>query len=277
MSHKKNISRRSGTGKKEKKELDRLRRILAKREAELDREYRKNARLKRQLAALKGAYGYTPHERDVRLLKDHRKTGEEGGELKEMLRLREVNARRFAGRTYLSYLIQTVKESTLGLILFRISRHLRRLRLFRTIAAIVSALVVALLLSAFFLTALPFLILFGLGTLSAVFLRARAANRRLLAALTPSKRVRIVIFPEHITFSDDTFAERSAKAMAEEKNTTVLVVTPYIWSTKGLGGKGMFFTARMEAPHLYLIRKNYFFILRRRVLDQLDADITVIY
>ena len=57
----------------------------------------------------------------------------------------------------------------------------------------------------------------------------------------------------------------------------VLVVSPYPLSSRGLGGKGGFFTARREAEGLYLVRRHYFFMLRKRVLDALEQDITVVY
>jgi hypothetical protein len=65
--------------------------------------------------------------------------------------------------------------------------------------------------------------------------------------------------------------------MAAEEGVTVIVVTPYTVSGRGLGGRGRFFTARREADHLYVVRRHYFFTLRRRVLDRLDGEITVVY
>lgn len=270
MKQQKNTSRRREGGTRTQKEIKRLR--LA-----LDKERRKNARLKRQITALKGAYGQSPGEQELRWFKGRRKGGDRDREQAELLRAGEVNARRFSKSTYLAYLTQTVKESTVGMIFSRIALYVRRLRLVRTIVAVLSTVTVALLLSAFFLTALPFLILLSLGTLLVIFLRAQAANRRMRRALAGCERVRVMILPEQITFSEDTFAEGSAKDMARERGTAVLAVTPRLWSAKGLGGKGMFFTARREASDLYLIRRGYYFILRRRVLDHLDTDVTVIY
>ena len=57
----------------------------------------------------------------------------------------------------------------------------------------------------------------------------------------------------------------------------VLVVSPYPVSPRGLGGKGSFFTARKEAEGIYLVRRHYFFMLRKRVLDAMGQNITMIY
>ena len=69
----------------------------------------------------------------------------------------------------------------------------------------------------------------------------------------------------------------SALEMASDPDVTVIVVSPYPWSTKGFGSHRMFATARQEQPRLYLVRKYYYFILRRRVLALVDPDLSILY
>lgn len=256
-------------------EIKRLKRALSEQDRALARERRENARLKRQLSEAKGVYGA---ESDGEFSLGSRKKTASGqaSEWADLLDAGRVNAKRFSKKSYFRYLIQTVKESTLGLIIRRVSRYLRRLRLIRTVAAIVSAILVALLFSAVFIAALPFLILVTLSALAAVLFRAAKANRLMKHELS-GKHIRVIIAPDTVTFQDGTFFERSAEAMAAEPDTAVLVVTPHLLSTRGLGGKGMFFTVRKEQEDLYLVRRAYFFILRRRVLDCLDKEITFMY
>lgn len=253
-----------------------LKKRVARLEKALTEERRENAALKRRIADLNGGYGTF----DIKTLKGYkvrRRRSTPKREQQDMLRAASINARRFSKKSYVRYLIHTVKESTVGLIFRRISVYFRRFRLIRRIAAVVAAVLMALLLSAFFITALPFLLLLLVATLMAVILRAHSANRRMREYLRDVRRVRILILSEQVTFEDSTFAERSAKAMATEAETAVIVVTPRLWSAKGLGGEGMFFTARRESQNLYLVRRGYYFILRRRILDGLACDMTVIY
>ncbi len=261
--------------KVQRKEIKRLTRALSQKDRALAWERRENARLKRQLSEMKGAYGAEP-EGEFFFSGQKKAVSGQAREWADLLRAGQVNARRFAKKSYVRYLIQTVKESTLGLIIRRMSRYLRRLRLIRMVAAIVSAILVALLLSAVFIAVLPFLILFTLSALAAVLFRAEKANRLMKKSLS-GKHIRVIIAPDTVTFRDNTFLERSAEAMATAPDTAVLVVTPHLFSSRGLGGKGMFFTVRKEQENLYLIRRAYLFILRRRVLDSLDKDITFMY
>ncbi len=260
--------------KAQRKEIKRLTRALSQKDRALRREKRENAALKRRISTLKGNYGHAS-ETELRLGKKSYQS-EADTEQRELIKNGVLNARRFSKKTYVRYLIQSAKESGLGLFFRRMTRLLRRLRLVRTISMVVAAVIAALLLSAVFITILPFLLVFTLVTFLAVIFRARAANRMMRDTLT-GKRVRVIVLSDSVTFQDDTFAERSAKAMAREPDTAVLVVSPHLISPRGLGGHGMFFTARKEAEDLFLVRRGYFFILRRRVLDAVCGEVTFMY
>ena len=262
------------TPKEQRKEIKRLTRALSEKDRALRREKRENAALKRELAALKNSLASDLNADFKTSGKPYKSQLEK--ERHELITTGTVNARRFSKKSYLRYLIQSVKESGIGLFFSRIARFWRRLRLARTITAVVAAVIAALLVSAVFITILPFLLIFSLVVLLAAAFRARIANRMMTERLT-GKRVRVIVMPDSVTFRDDTFAERSAKAMSREPNTAVLVVSPYFMSPRGLGGRGMFFTVREEAEDLYLVRRCYYFLLRRRVLDAMCGEVTVMY
>ena len=245
-------------------------------EKEIADQRRENARLKQKISRLKGAYGETP-ELSLREMRQRKKKDPASRERQDLFRTGAVNARRFSRRNYFLFLIHSVKESTLGLIARRISRFFLRWRMFRNVAMIAGAILLTILLSAFFLTALPFLLLFLLLSLLAVILGARAANRRMKNAFESVSRIRVIFFSEQINFKENSFAKNSAISMAEEKNTVIIAVTPRLWSTAGLGGKGMFFTVRQEKPGLFLVRRSYYFILKRKVIHASSADVTMMY
>lgn len=260
--------------KQQNKEIKRLSRALSEKDRALLRQRRENARLKRELAALRGAYGHDGGT--VTDKKDGSDTNEAQKERDVLLRMGAVNARRFAKKSYLRYLIHSIKESALGSFFKRAVLIFRRLRLVRIVATVVASLLVTLFLSALFITILPFLLLLGIGALVAVMIGARAANRKMTQALS-GKRVRIMILSDGASLRDDSFAKRSARDMARDPDVAILVVSPHLLSPRGLGGKGMYFTVRKEAVGLFLVRRSYYFILRRRVLDGVCEDITVIY
>ncbi len=262
------------TPKEQRKEIKRLTRALSEKDRALRREKRENAALKREISVLKNSRAsnrdafFSPSKKSYK--------SDSGKEQRELITAGAVNARRFSKKSYLRYLIQSIKESGIGLFFSRIARFWRRLRLVRNVTLVIAAIIAALLVSAVFITALPFLLLFSLVTFLVVIFRARVTNRRMTEKLA-DKRVRVMILPDSVTFRDDTFAERSAKAMSKEPNTAVLVVSPYFMSPRGLGGRGMFFTVREEAENLYLVRRCYYFLLRRQVLDAVCEDVSVMY
>ena len=260
--------------KEQKKELKRLTKALSQKDRALVALRRENAMLRRQLSDFKGAYRDSDGGWPALSRKRQPNTPER--ERQDAACAGAVNARRFAKKSYIGYLVSTVKESALGGMIRRVSRYLRRLRLVRTLTAILSTLLLSLLIPTVMLTVIPVIALLTLGALLGVIFSARAANHR-MEELLKGKQIRVLVLPDQITFREGTFAERSALDMARDENVAVIVVTPRLLSTRGLGGEGMFFSFRKETDNLYLVRRGYYFILRRRVLDVINPDYTVIY
>ncbi len=269
-------------------------REIAELRRELEQERRHAARLEREVASLREELRMhtAVTERDKPLSRLRSRPSMED-------RLREDAGHRAAHyreRSFIRYLFEAVMESAPVAIITRLLLYIRRLRvvqLILTLGLAVGAVVLVTLLSA---AALPILI-FGSGTLAILAaVRSRRANIRLRAALE-GEHIRVLIPPRgqslpkarrksrKATASADGFEVtevtpffvRQAYAMAAEEGVSVVVVSPYLLSTRGLGGTGGYFTARREAEGLYLVRRHYYFILRRHVLDALDADMTVIY
>jgi hypothetical protein len=167
----------------------------------------------------------------------------------------------------------------------KVLAYFRRIRLVRTIGLVLAFLWAAartsalfVVFSAVYLTLLPVLIMgSGLAFFISI-LHSRAVNRRLREQLTGC-HIRILIPSRTVPFDPrvQPFFFASARSMAAEPHTAVIVVSPYSWSPGGFGSRRMFFTARCESERLYLVRKHYYFILRRRVLDAIDPDLSLLY
>lgn len=267
---------RNPNTKSRQKKIHALQAQVSELKKELAHERRENARLKQKINHLKGTYGETP-ELSIRDIRQRRKSDPLRREQEDLWGAGAINARRFSKQNYFLFLLHSIKESTLGLIFRRIARYFRRWRLFRNVAMILGAVLAAVVLSAFFITAIPFLLLFLGASLAAIVFRARKANRRMKAALSGVSRIRVIFFHEQITFGENSFCERSAMSMAKDKDTAVVVVTPHLWSKAGLGGRGMYVTSREEQPRLFLVRQGYYFILKRKVFSELSADLTLMY
>ena len=244
---------------------------------QLRRYQKENAALRRQLAALK--HNTPPSHRSKS------DTSEEQARVRSLFASRIRRARHYNKRTYLRFLIDSFTDSSFYIWWGKVLAYFRRIRLVRTVGLVLTFLLAAaqtstlfVMFSAVYLTIIPFLIMgSGLAFFISV-LHSGTVNRRLNAHLRGC-HIRILIPSRAVAFDPSTqpFFFASARAMAAEPQTAVIIVSPYSWSTKGFGSRRMFFTARCEEERLYLVRKHYYFILRRRVLDTLDPHLSILY
>ncbi len=247
-------------------------REIARLRCELTVERRRAAKLEREVSDLKR----TLQAHDA--AKKHRPLQRKRPTTKEALLLSQANQRAHHYRkgSFFRYLWESVMESAPVQLLSKLIQYLRRIRAIQLILTILLALTAVVTVAVVSAAVLPFL-LFGTVLLAMLALmRSRRMNRILRKELT-DRRIRIMIPPRGHSLSKDSFFLRNARAMTAEVGVTVIVVTPYLVSNRGINRKGSFFTARKGTDNLYFVRRHYFFILRRRVLDILDSDITVIY
>ena len=251
-------------------------REIAHLRSELAAERKRTAALERELSELK-------REMQKKSLADpqqpiRRLTQKARGTHKEERLLDEANRRahRYRKSSFFRYLWEAVRDSVPAQLVTKLVTYLRRMQVFQTVLAILTAVGAVVAVAVVSATVLPFLF-FGTGLLTILALmRSRRMNRILKKELT-DRRIRVLIPPRGHALDEGSFFIRNARAMAAEDHVTVIVVSPYVFSKRGLGGHGRFFTARKEGDDLYLARRHYFFVLRRKVLDALDGEITVIY
>lgn len=263
MRKRNNVSRSTQPLSSLRKENKKLKRDLQLTQAE-------NLRLRKQIDTLTAAGGKTIVAPSAMIFK------KKESPQKALLAEGASSRRRYSSTTYAGYLFLSVKESSLGRIIRRIASFFRRLRVFRWVASILLIIITAVLASAVFVTAIPLLLLSSVTTLFAVIFKARSANLRMANALR-GKHIRVLIPHDHAVLGDGSFLDRCAMEMATHSHSAVIVVSPHLISGKGLGGKGIYFTARQEATNLFVVRKGYYFILKRKVLCKLDPLMTVIY
>ncbi len=240
----------------------------------LDMERRANARLKRELTDLRRDIQARQSE-EKPLTRFRRRAGKARRE-ERLLGEATRRARHFRKPSFLRYLWESVMDSAPVAFIVGLWRYMRRVRVAQTVLSLAVAVGAVTAVAVLAAALLPFL-LAGAGALTLwVALGSRRMNRRIKKELA-GRRVRVLVPPRGRALEEGSFFVRSARDMAAAAGVTVLVVTPYVFSRRGLGGGGRFFTARKETEGLYLVRRHYFFILRRQVLDALEGEVTVVY
>ena len=147
--------------------------------------------------------------------------------------------------------------------------YIRRARMIVWILRILSILSLALragafvlLATALFVVILPLTAVMMLAILLTALLESRRTNRRLLDE-TQERRICVLFLAAD---SPNAFLFANARDLAS-RGYTVLLISPYWLSPRGMKRGRFYCTARAEADHIFLIRRYYFFSLRKHVIN----------
>ena len=175
-------------------------------------------------------------------------------------------------RTLIGYLYDLLTHTSLYTKWQSFLRVIRRfravsftLKILTVIFSILETGALVILSTVIFLIVLPIGTAVLLGVLLTAVLASKRTNKQLASELA-GKRIYVLFLHGEDT---DGFQAQNARELATRG--TVLLVSPYWVSPKGLYPNGFYSTVRREAPHVLLVRRYYFFSLRRHVLNRLDT------
>ena len=175
--------------------------------------------------------------------------------------------------SFFKYVLGNIRSAALYGHWLRVLAYFRRLRLVAIILRIAGILLtvlqtgaLVLLTTVIFLIALPIFVSLMLGILLTALLESRKTNR-VLSKLLCGKRIYILFAAEDPT----PFFIANAKDLALRPNAAVLIVSPFLLSSKGIFRKRFYCTARREAENIYTLRRYYFFNLRKKVLGDKET------
>ena len=172
-----------------------------------------------------------------------------------------------AHKHFAGYLYYIFTHAPLYLHWKQLLAYVRRFRtvafIFRVIGILVTILetgALVILTTMLFLILLPVAAALMLGILITARIDSRRANQKMKAALE-GKKTYIFFLPREQT----EFLLANAHSLAMAGNA-VVVISPYWISPRGLCKGHFYFTVRKEGEGIFLIRRYYFFSLRKRVL-----------
>jgi len=206
-------------------------------------------------------------------LRDFRPTEDQGGEpaesvLRQACRNRDMNRH----HSFFGHLHAIVKSAPFYAHWKNLLAYLRRIRtvaLILRIGGVVLTVLetgaLVLLSTALFVVILPVLGALMSGILLTALLESRRSNRVLSSRLR--KKDVIVLFWD---LRSEGFQLQNARDLAK-RGKAVLLVSPYWISAKGLHHAHFYTTFREEGQNLYLIRRYYYFSLRKHVLTHENA------
>lgn len=190
----------------------------------------------------------------------------------------------FHHRGYVGYLVALIHRNSAYRLWQKCIGYFRRIRLVSITLRILSYVFLLLQTGTVFvivllllLIALPIVAAISLAAYLIALLLMRRDNKKMTTLCKATKIY--VFFPERMQeFSRGNFWKGNILSFAKDPDACVIVVSPYIFSGKGLQEKGSYyFNYRRESNNLYFIRKHYFFTLRRHVLSECNERVTLIY
>lgn len=183
------------------------------------------------------------------------------------------NLRLTRHRFFLGYAYDILTHTSLWTRLRDLLAYVRRARTVALVLRILSLALTALQTGALVLlaTALTVVVLpVAVATMLAILLTARLESRRtnrLLLHETQGRRVCVLFLAAN---APTAFLFANARDLAD-RGYTVLLISPYLLSPRGMSRGRFYCTARAEAEHVYLVRRYYFFSLRKHVITAREA------
>ena len=195
------------------------------------------------------------------------------------------NEQLLRNQNYVLYLSSLLKRSQLYHLL---SGYLSVFRKFKLVSILIRLYSYLLLLlqfgTAFFVIVIALVLLIPIALLSigCVLLSALLfydRKNRYMAQKLNERNV-FVLFPTRDgEFQTGRFWRKNIEELSKikEGKSTVLVVSPFFWSFRGVFDHSPYFLIKEEKQNIYLIRKHYYFSLRKKVLSHNEHLLTLIY
>ncbi len=206
------------------------------------------------------------------------------GKYRNILHQRADSETMFSKKSYISFVWTHLMHSSFFDTYKRILNYVRKYALITTTLKIVSllfvfveaVLVIVISTSAFIATLLfTLLITQVLTMLSLLSSKKQTASN---TARLMGKDVVIFFPPKERAFEDGSYFKYLVNDYASKDNCHVVVVTPYLFNSRGVFScKKPYHSARPDTDSILLVRKNYYFSLRKKVIDTTARSITEIY
>lgn len=178
------------------------------------------------------------------------------------------NRRLLSHRFFIGYAYDLLRHTKLFLHWKELLSYFRKIRMVTWTIKIITFLftvlqtgTLVLLSTVLFLVLLPILLLTLLCILLIATVQSRKSNRMMRTALQ-EKQIYVLFLPK----DDCPFLKANARDLASNPNAAVLVISPYWIVGTGLFEHRFFSTVRKDGGSIYLIRRYYFFSLKKNVL-----------
>ena len=234
-----------------------------------------NKRLTREVAALK---------RELEHSKEGLRQGKGADPYRDLLDHQAQNDVLFSKKRYFGYIIHLIKSTSFFRLYQKILAFFRRYALLSTTLKILLAVLTVVQSSAIFViatsasvVAIPFILTVSYVVFFlALFHRKKndAANKKLLA----NKHIVVFFPPKKRALEKNSFFSGMVEEFSHRPGHVCIVVSPHFWRNRGLfDNHKPYRFSRAEGTGILLVRRQYYFVLKKKFFHASDNDITEIY
>lgn len=198
---------------------------------------------------------------------------------------KEKEASLLSSSSYVKYLVSKITGGSLFSYSKKAMGYFRKFKLVSTVMRTVSSVLAILGTGAFFIFlsgTLVFIIPLIVAFCAAIYFfgtvsRARAFRR--IERSVNGKSV-YIFFPDGSRpFEEGSCLRDTLEALSAdtENQNFIIVISPFVFSTVGIGGNGFFPVARFEKNNVCILRRHSFFLLRKKILGPAEGRTTYVY
>lgn len=188
----------------------------------------------------------------------------------------------FYSDSFFSYVIESLRSTSVYSRWDRFLIYYRRLRMisvsFRVatyIFAFIQTSAALILLFSIMVVALPAFFIIVFLIISAAIVE-NARNNHAIEKLINNRKTFVFLALSPSAFDINSFFRANITELSMRENTLIIVVSPFLLSSKGLYGARPYISAKTENHSVIIIRKNYFYSLKKKILRKHSGNITVV-
>ncbi len=190
----------------------------------------------------------------------------------------------FSKRNYFSFMLTNIKQTSIFNIYKKFVYFIRKYTFLTTTIKIASILFLFVETAALFVISTSAFFIFAIltfltsNTLAFFTLFVRKRSNRENTEIISGKKVTVFFPPKERAFDIGSYLTGFAEEQAKNENSVVIIVSPYIFKSTGFNAsKKKYYASRMDGENILLVRRYYYFTLKKNIIDKYSSQVTEIY
>lgn len=195
-----------------------------------------------------------------------------------------LNVRLFSRKSYTSYLAGLIANTSIFQLYRKIIVYARKYALITTTLKILSFIfsflqtgAIFVIAASLFVVSLPFTFIGGYAALIFTFFGNKKLKKK-TAQMLEGKKIAVFFTQKGRSLDDSSFFAGMVRELCDRTDGVAIIVSPYFFSPRGITDNRRFYLSlRNETDNIIIVRRHFFFTVRRKMLKERGEDITIIY